>query len=63
MKLQLRKIIRTRGRFPNDDAIIKLLWLPLRDVLPEIMRAAFDWKSAGNRFAIPFGERFTRARG
>jgi len=27
------------------------------------VRAAFDWKSAMNQFAILFGDRFTQARG
>jgi len=26
------------------------------------VRAAFDWKSAMNQFAILFGDRFTQAR-
>jgi len=29
---QLRKIIKTRGHFPNDDAATKLLWLALRNI-------------------------------
>ena len=28
---QLRKIIKTRGHFPNDDAATKLIWLALRN--------------------------------
>ena len=42
--MQLRKIIKTRGHFPNDEAAIKLLWLALRNVLAKTVRAAFDWK-------------------
>jgi len=34
LHMRLRKIIKTRGHFPNDDAAIKLLWLALRNVLP-----------------------------
>lgn len=60
--MQLRKIIKTRGHFPNDEAAIKLLWLALRNVLNKSVRAAFDWKSAMNQFAIMFGDRFTQAR-
>ncbi|WP_415913767.1 IS256 family transposase, partial [Paraburkholderia sp. J63] len=30
LNMQLRKIIKTRGHFPNDEAAIKLLWLALR---------------------------------
>jgi transposase-like protein len=63
LNMQLRKIIKTRGHFPNDEAAIKLLWLALRNVLAKTVRAAFDWKSAMNQFAILFGERFTQARG
>ncbi|HEB3535089.1 TPA: IS256 family transposase [Burkholderia cenocepacia] len=33
LNMQLRKIIKTRGHFPNDEAAIKLLWLALRNVL------------------------------
>ncbi|NLC35043.1 MAG: hypothetical protein GX772_01110 [Alcaligenaceae bacterium] len=37
--------------------------LSLRNVLNKSVRAAFDWKSAMNQFAIMFGDRFTQARG
>lgn len=63
LKMQLRKIIKTRGHFPNDDAAIELLWLALRNILAKSVRATFDWKTAMNQFAILFGERFTLARG
>ncbi|WP_425129938.1 IS256 family transposase [Burkholderia pseudomultivorans] len=63
LNMQLRKIIKTRGHFPNDEAAVKLLWLALRNVLAETVRTAFDWKSAMNQFAILFGERFMQARG
>ncbi len=63
LNMQLRKIIKTRGHFPNDEAAIKLLWLALRNVLAKTVRAAFDWKTAMNQFAILFGERFMQARG
>lgn len=35
---QMRKIIKTRGHFPNDDAVVKLLWLAIVDT--EEKRAA-----------------------
>ena len=63
LNMQLRKIIKTRGHFPSDEAVIKLLWLALRNVLAKEIRSAFDWKSAMNQFAIQFGERFAAARG
>ncbi|MCY0389800.1 IS256 family transposase [Robbsia sp. Bb-Pol-6] len=56
----LRKIIKTRGHFPSDDAATKLLWLVLRNITADWSRAAHDWKSAMNQFAILYEERFTR---
>ncbi|MEW3744804.1 transposase, partial [Pseudomonas aeruginosa] len=32
LNYQLRKIIKNRGHFPNDDAVVKLLWLAIRDI-------------------------------
>lgn len=32
LNYQLRKIIKNRGHFPNDAAVIKLLWLAIRDI-------------------------------
>lgn len=32
MNYQLCKIIKNRGHFPNDDAVVKLLWLAIRDI-------------------------------
>ncbi len=63
LNMQLRKIIKTRGHFPSDEAAIKLLWLALRNVLAKSVRATFDWKAAMNQFVILFGDRFTDARG
>ena len=62
LNMQLRKIIKTRGHFPNDESAIKLLWLALRNVLSKSVRRAFDWKVAMNQFAILYGERFTLAK-
>ena len=32
LNYQVRKIIKNRGHFPNDDAVIKLLWLAITDI-------------------------------
>ena len=62
LNMQLRKIIKTRGHFPNDEPAIKLLWLALRNVLNKSVRRTFDWKVAMNQFAILYGDRFTLAK-
>ena len=36
----LRKIIKTRGHFPNDEAATKLLWLALRNITATWVRGA-----------------------
>jgi len=42
---QMRKVIKTRGHFPNDDALVKLLWLGIVDI--EERRAAERAAQAG----------------
>jgi hypothetical protein len=62
LHMQLRKIIKTRGHFPSDDAATKLLWLALRNVMRKSVRSTREWKTAMNQFAIPYGDRFTSSR-
>ena len=57
---QLRKIIKSRGHFPSDDAASKLIWLALRNITADWSRAAHNWKEAMNQFAILYEERFTQ---
>jgi putative transposase len=57
---RLRKIIKTRGHFPSDDAAIKLIWLALRNITEDWGRAAHNWKAAMNQFAILYEDRFTQ---
>ncbi|WP_406805425.1 IS256 family transposase [Burkholderia semiarida] len=57
---QLRKIIKTRGHFPTDEAATKLIWLALRNITADWGRAAHDWKAAMNQFAILYEDRFVR---
>ena len=57
---RLRKIIKTRGHFPSDDAASKLIWLALRNITADWGRAGQDWKTAMNQFAILYQDRFTR---
>lgn len=61
LHMQLRKIIKTRGHFPNDDAAVKLLWLALRKVLANRVRPTYDWTSAMHQFAVFYGDRFITA--
>ncbi|UXH79045.1 IS256 family transposase [Roseateles amylovorans] len=61
LNAQLRKIIKSRGHFPSDDAASKLLRLALRNITADWGRAAKNWREAMNQFAILYADRFTRA--
>ena len=53
----LRKIIKTRGSFPNDDAASKLLYLAIKNAGLR-WRRPIEWTAAMGQFAIQFGGRF-----
>ena len=57
---QLRKIIKTRGHFPTDEAATKLIWLALRNITAKWARGAMHWRAAMNQFAILYEGRFTK---
>lgn len=56
--MRLRKIIKNRGHFPNDDAAIKLLYRAIRNIVKDWTMPPREWRSAMNQFAIIFGDRF-----
>jgi transposase-like protein len=53
----LRKRLTTRGVFPNDASMVKLLYLALQNIAKRWPRPIRDWKAALNQFVILFGER------
>jgi putative transposase len=62
LNMTLRKLIKTRGSFPNEDAAIKLLYLALMNVAKK-WHTIQGWPQALNHFAILWGDRFPeRAR-
>jgi putative transposase len=60
LNARVRKIIKTRGHFPNDDAATKLIWLALRNISAAWSRSSPVWRPAMNQFAILYGDRFTQ---
>ena len=60
---RLRKIIKTRGHFPSDEAATKLIWMALRNITADWSRSAREWTEAMNQFAIAYGDRFTTRLG
>ncbi|HEX5216258.1 MAG TPA: IS256 family transposase [Vicinamibacterales bacterium] len=57
---RVRKIIKTRGHFPTDEAATKLIWLALRNITAEWSKAAPHWRAAMNQFAILYEDRFLK---
>jgi putative transposase len=53
---QIRKIIKTRGSFPNEDAARKLLYLAITRAQQK-WRHTYKWSSALTAFRIHFGDR------
>jgi putative transposase len=60
LHMQLRKIIKTRGHFPSDEAATKLIYLALRNITKEWKMSARRWKTAMTQFAILFPEWFVQ---
>jgi len=60
LNMSLRKVIKTRGSFPNEEAALKLLYLALERVAKKWTRPVQDWRAALNRFAIVYEDRLPR---
>jgi len=58
LNYQLRKVTKTRGHFPTDDAVLKILYLAIRNIGHhrggELGTGTQGWKQALNAFAIAF---------
>lgn len=57
LNMTLRKAIKTRASFPNDEAAFKLLYLALQNVEKKWTMPIPDWSRALNAFAILFEDR------
>jgi len=61
LNAQLRRAVRARGHFPNDDSATKLLYLILNRSEKEWKMPPSEWSMAKAQFAVLFGERFIKA--
>jgi len=57
LNYSLRKVLKNRGAFPNDESIMKLMFMALQNVAKKWTRPIRDWTAALNQFVILFGER------
>jgi len=56
LNFQLRKVLKPKGHFPNDDAVGKVLYLALQNAKVRWKRPVF-WSQALAHFSIVFGDR------
>lgn len=57
---QIRKIIKTKSVFPNDDAVLKIIYLALKNAQKKWTMPIRNWTGALNQFAILFAERMPK---
>ena len=57
----IRKVIKTRTLFPNEDAAKKLIYLAIMNFTASWKRATPKWSEAMHQFALIFEDRFTGA--
>src|SRR4030088_259517 len=57
LNMSLRKVIKTRGSFPNQEAAMKLLYLALEHIAKKWTMPVQNWKAALQRFSILLGDR------
>ena len=57
LNMSLRKVIKTRGSFPTQEAVFKLLYLALENIAKKWTMPIQNWKAALQRFAILLGDR------
>jgi transposase-like protein len=61
LNAQIRRAVRAKGHFPNDDAATKLIYLILNRQEKAWKMPPREWSMAKAQFAVLFGERFIRA--
>lgn len=59
LNYSLRRMLKTKGTFPNDDSILKILYLAVNRISKKWTRPIRDWKAALNQFVILYGDRVT----
>ena len=55
----VRKVIKTHGAFPTDEAAWKLTFLALRKAQTKWTQPLLDWNAALNHFTILLAQRMT----
>lgn len=54
VNMSLRKVTKNRGSFPNDESMLKLMYLALQNISKKWTMPIHNWRSALNQFSIMF---------
>lgn len=57
LNASLRKVTKARLSFPNDEAVMKVLYLALHNIAKKWTLPIRDWKQAMSQFMILYGDR------
>ena len=60
VNMSLRKVTKSRGSFPSDEALLKLFYLALNNISKKWTMPLRDWKAALQRFTIQFEGRMPK---
>ncbi len=60
LNFSLRKVLKKRGAFPTDEAIVKVLYLEMQRIAKKWTVPIPDWKRALNQFAMLLGDRVAK---
>ena len=62
LNMSLRRVLKTRGAFPSEDAALKVMYLALKN-LTKKWQAVQGWRDALNCFSLLWEARFPQQRG
>ena len=54
---QLRKVTKSKGVFPNEQALLKMLYLAARSIMRKWTTTVYNWALSAQQFVIIFGDR------
>ena len=59
LNYSLRRVLKNRGAFPDDDSVLKVLYLAIERAAKKWTMPIHDWATVVNHFVIMFGNRMT----
>ncbi|GBQ43419.1 transposase [Acidocella aminolytica 101 = DSM 11237] len=60
LNAKIRRAVRIRGHFPNDEAAAKLIYLALNATSTEWKRSVREWHAVRSQLAVMFEDHFPR---